>query len=58
MKISTDHLPLRRGVGHFDEFALAIAVDESGSLEGLDLGVDQGHGGFLVVKFYSERREV
>ena len=30
-------LAFERGVGHFDEFALAIAVDESGSLEGLDL---------------------
>ena len=40
------HVPLALEglLGHFDEFALAAAVHKSGGLEGLNLGVDQGHG--------------
>jgi hypothetical protein len=32
--------------GQFDELTLATAVDKGGGLERLDLGIDQGHGGF------------
>jgi len=43
MKISTD-LALQAFLGHGDELTLAATVHEGFGLEGLNLGVDQGHG--------------
>src|SRR3989344_4825712 len=40
-------LALEGLLGHFDEFTLAVTVDESGGLEGLNLRIDQGHCCFL-----------
>lgn len=38
-------LALQAGVGDLDELAVLVG----GGLEGLDLGVDQGHGAILLV---------